>query len=153
MRSEDGLIDWEPPDAMTARPAYVLLVMEDLFFRKLLRRQLEASGYVVTEAISVERGLHRVHEVRPDVVLLDTWLDHGGGLRMLESLRSHDAYAALPVILLGNEVRKPVEARAKELGALGPLPLRDLEDVAAWVDEVTGGTVTDEPALDQPSAT
>lgn len=146
---DDGLAAWEPPMSATGVPTYVLLMMEDLFYRKLLRRQLEGSGYVVTEALSVERGLQRVREVCPDVILLDTWLEHGGGLRMLETLRADGEHAHLPVMLIGQDVRKPVESRAKDLGALGPLPYCDVADVVRWVEEASAGASLDASPLSE----
>jgi CheY-like chemotaxis protein len=113
----------------------VLLVMEDMFFRKLLRRQLQRAGYVVNEALSVERALHRLSSAVPDVVLLDTWIDHGGGLRLLELLRADERRADMPVLLVGNDTRPSVRRRGAELGALGPLPIAESLGVEHWVHD------------------
>jgi CheY-like chemotaxis protein len=113
----------------------VLLVMEDLFFRKLLRRQLEECGHRVLEALSVERGLQRIREDGADIVLLDTWVEHGTGLRLLETLRTDGEHEELPVLLVGGDGRHAVRARAEELGAVGSMPITDAGDVVRWVEE------------------
>jgi CheY-like chemotaxis protein len=115
--------------------ACVLLVMEDLFFRKLLRRQLEECGHRVLEALSVERGLQRIRDDGADIVLLDTWVEHGTGLRLLEALRTDGEHEGLPVLLVGGDGRHAVRTRAEELGAVGSMPITDAGDVGRWVEE------------------
>jgi len=116
----------------------VLLVMEDLFFRKLLRRELEGAGYDVTEAISVDRALARVGNSPPDLVLLDTWVDHGSGLQLLEALRASGDFRHIPVLLIGSDQRSEVHRRGQQLGALGPVPISRSSGVGLWVDAALG---------------
>jgi CheY-like chemotaxis protein len=132
MGSMVAMVDEEQVPQMIS----VLLVMEDLFFRKLLRRRLEESGHRVLEALSVERGLQRIRDDGADIVLLDTWVDHGGGLRLLEVLRADDQHRLLPVLLVGGEGRRDVRSRAEELGAAASMPIAESADVARWVSEV-----------------
>jgi CheY-like chemotaxis protein len=116
----------------------VLVVMEDLFFRKLLRRELEGAGYDVTEAISVDRALARVGNSPPDLVLLDTWVDHGSGLQLLEALRASGDFRHIPVLLIGSDQRSEVHRRGQQLGALGPVPISRSSGVGLWVDAALG---------------
>jgi CheY-like chemotaxis protein len=117
----------------------VLLVMEDLFFRKLVRRQLEEAGYGVQEALSVDRALMRLADEAPDLVLLDTWVDRGGGLVLLEALRADEGRQHIPVLLVGNDTRRDVRNRAEQLGALGPVPINRTVGVELWVDAALNG--------------
>src|SRR5687767_4427999 len=123
----------EQCDSLEAGPA-VLLVMEDLFFRKRVRRQLEEAGYEVSEALSVDRALTRVGVEPPRLVLLDTWVDGGSGIRLLEAIRSRPEWQEIPVLLLGNDTRPAVRSRVQELGALGPVPIQHTGGVGLWVD-------------------
>jgi PleD family two-component response regulator len=116
-------------------PSTVLVVMEDLFFRKLLRRHLEAVGYSVLEALSVERAMVRVRAESPDVVLLDTWVDRGSGLRLVEALREEPAVSGLPVVLMGDDTRENVRQRGAELGVGAPLPLSEWSDVGFLIED------------------
>jgi DNA-binding response OmpR family regulator len=115
-------------------PSTVLVVMEDLFFRKLLRRHLEASGYAVLEALSVERALSRVRAEAPDIVLLDTWVDRGAGLRLVETLRDGPG-STPPVLLVGDDTRAIVRQRGAELGVTGPVPLSEWSDVGFLIED------------------
>ena len=117
-----------------AAPPRVLVVMDDLFFRKLFRRHLEEAGYAVSEALSVERALDRLGREVPEIILLDTWIERGAGLRLLEELRRR-GYDETPVLLVGREARAHVRQRAQELGALGPMPVTCSVDVEEWVEE------------------
>lgn len=118
----------------------LLLVMDDLFFRKLLRRQLEGAGYDVAEAISVDRALARLGHCPPDLVLLDTWVDHGAGLQFLEALRASGDWRHIPVLLVGGDRRPDVHQRGQQLGALGPIPISGSAGVGEWVDAALHGS-------------
>jgi CheY-like chemotaxis protein len=125
----------EPAARPSAIPLpMVLLVMDDLFFRKLVRRQLEEAGYDVQEALSVARALSRLADDAPDLVLLDTWVDRGGGLMLLEAMRKNEERQHIPVLLVGNDSRRDVRTRAEQLGALGPVPINRAIGVELWVD-------------------
>jgi CheY-like chemotaxis protein len=119
--------------------ASILLVMEDLFFRKLLRRQLEAAGYAVDEALSVERAVVRMEARAPDLVLLDTWIDRGHGIKLLEFLRASDVHRRRPVLLIGNDGRDLIRRRASDLGAFGPAPLNPAISLELWVEVALAG--------------
>ena len=126
----------ESGSVMEGGSGHVLVVMEDLFLRKLVRRQLEDAGYGVAEALSVDRALQRVRTEPPDIVLLDTWVDRGTGMRLLETLRADAAQEGLPVLLVGTDTRADVRRRSAELGGLGPLPISHAGSVDLWVEEV-----------------
>lgn len=113
----------------------VLVVVEDRFVRHLLRRRLEALGLSVQEALSGARGLARVEAQAPDLVVLDLWVDHGAGLAFLASLRRREAGRHVPVLLVGSEPRAQVREEAAALGATGPVPAGQLDDIAAWIEQ------------------
>jgi DNA-binding response OmpR family regulator len=110
---------------------HVLVVAEDLFLRKLLRQRLEDQGLYVREALTAARGLLRVHDSRPALVLLDPWIEHGRGLAFLEGLRARDDGQVVPVVLVGVEPREEVLERAHRLGATGPFSTSEL---GPWIE-------------------
>jgi CheY-like chemotaxis protein len=111
--------------------ASVLLVMDDRFYRKHLRLELEDAGHAVCEALSIDRALERVSREQPDLILLDMWVDRGAGLRLLEQLRARNQDR--PVLMLGHDSRQDVLRRAQALGAQGPLALTELDGVQEWI--------------------
>jgi two-component system chemotaxis response regulator CheY len=111
----------------------VLLVADDLFLRKLVREQAEILGLSVQEASTPSRALDRLRDAPPDLVLLDTWIEHGNGLPFLEALRNDPVWRRMPVLLIGSESRPDVREAARDLGAVGPLAVRRMEEILGWI--------------------
>ncbi len=133
----------EPAASMTIEQmamGYVLIVMDDRFLRKRLREQVAALGFDVREGLSVRRALDRLTDAMPSLVLLDLWIDHGAGLAFLDGLRERDPEHRIPVLLIGDDPRAAVQVRALDLGALGPVPLADAGEMAAWIERVLAAT-------------
>ena len=87
---------------MTATPVRVVLVDDHAMFRAGVRAELAASGAglveVVGEAADADAAVAVVHEVQPQVVLLDVHLPGGGGVEVMRRHPSPDTlYLALSV--------------------------------------------------------
>lgn len=78
----------------------VLLIEDDPLFQQALRRGLELGGYEVLGARNGLEGLEMLVEERPNVVLLDLYLEQDGlnGLEVLDRLR--ELQPELPVIIM-----------------------------------------------------
>src|SRR5262245_38236142 len=113
---------------------YLLLVMDDPFLRRTARAQAESLGLVVQEGCSVRRALTRLAARKPELVLLDLWVDRGEGLRFMEGLREADPQRRIPVLLVGDDPRADVQVRALQLGAEGPIPLTEMPELSRWLD-------------------
>lgn len=87
---------------------HVLVVDDDERDRTVVSWQLEADGFVVSQAQDGSAALARIGSSRPDLVVLDLSLPGIGGLDVLISLREDEAreargasgLASLPVIVL-----------------------------------------------------
>ena len=112
---------------------HVLVVMEDLFLRRLLRQHVENLGWAVREASSVGRALDRASAVAPQLIVLDPWIEHGSGLRFLEELRARRNADPIPVLLVGGATRLGSHARAQALGVVGEVPLHQVAEADAWI--------------------
>src|SRR3954454_23784465 len=74
----------------------VLIVDDHPSFRASARRMLEANGYnVVGEAADGTSAIDAVHELRPEVVLLDIRLPDFDGFRVAERLAEKGAAPAI----------------------------------------------------------
>ena len=78
----------------------VLVVDDDPVVRELLRRQLEAEGYRVSEAGDGRAALARLREAVPGVILLDLMMPEMDGFELMEAMRREAAWAGIPVIVL-----------------------------------------------------
>ncbi len=80
--------------------AHILLVEDSATTRSILRGQLEAAGYRVSEAIHGEAALASAAVEPPDLVLLDLEMPVMDGQAFLVHIRAHERLAELPVVVL-----------------------------------------------------
>ena len=92
----------------------ILLVDDDDQIRRLFRRKLEAGGFEVVEASSVEQALRRLGESEFDLIVLDLSMPSADGYDLLIYLRKHDL--AIPTIVVSGMPQATLEA-AKLMGA------------------------------------
>jgi len=89
----------------------VLLIDDHTLFRLGLKNLLERSGIQVAAATSSgEEGLRIVHEVKPDVVLLDMRMPDMDGLEVLRRLREAGVEVPITMLTTSNEERDLVES-------------------------------------------
>jgi two-component system cell cycle response regulator DivK len=97
----------------------VLYIEDDLANRTLVRRVLEAEGYVVLEAANGLQGLEVASAERPDLVLVDISMPDMDGYEVTARLRTMDGVAGVPVVALTANVMKGDRERALEAGCSG----------------------------------
>ena len=81
------------------------------------RDLLEREGYVVAEARDGVQALDQVDRHAPDLIMLDLNLPGLDGYTVLELLRSRNATARIPIIVLTAKGDEDNEVRVFELGA------------------------------------
>ncbi|MGE3958510.1 MAG: ATP-binding protein [Vicinamibacterales bacterium] len=96
----------------------VLIVDDDPNARDLVRRLLERLGCRVLSAVSADDGWRQIEETRPDAVVLDIILPGRSGWTLLEAMRAHPTYAAIPVIVTS---MLDTDSRGEELGVVAQL--------------------------------
>jgi CheY-like chemotaxis protein len=97
-----------------------VVVDDDDFGRRMLRRVLEKRGYLVEEASSGSEGLSLIQRVLPDAVMLDLRMPGDrNGLDVLRELRSVEATQAIPVLIVSASVHSDVRDLVADLGASG----------------------------------
>lgn len=78
-----------------------LLIVEDsATMRRVMRRFLESTGYVIFEAGDGEEALQLAARERPDVILLDVQIPLLDGFGVLASLQTDAALSEIPVVLV-----------------------------------------------------
>jgi two-component system, NtrC family, sensor kinase len=78
----------------------VLVVDDDPGVRQLLRRMLEGEGYRIVEAENGRQALERLRDVSPAVILLDLMMPEMDGFELVATLRRHEAWRAIPVVVV-----------------------------------------------------
>ena len=95
----------------------MLAIEHNWHLRKVIKANLETQGFEVREAVSVQHGLQRLDEGRPDLVLLD--LDLPGWLNVLRAVRGRFRGEPVPVVLISAEPpNRDVLQRAEVVGHL-----------------------------------
>ncbi len=92
---------------MAKRKESVLVIDDDSQMVEFVRRVLEAHSYQVHSAPSAEKGLKKVKELSPDLIILDVMLEtKGEGFWTAQKLKSTDAhseyraYSHIPILML-----------------------------------------------------
>jgi two-component system, OmpR family, KDP operon response regulator KdpE len=102
---------------MSEKPAIkpsVLIIDDELQIRRLLRTNLEASGYRVLEAATGEEGITQAAQARPELVILDLGLPDMDGVAVLRRLRE---WSQVPVVVLSVRDREEDKVAALDHGA------------------------------------
>ena len=110
---------------MAAMPASVLIVDDDVAFRKLATRIVGSWGHVVVgEAGTVAEAVALAAELKPDAALVDVGLPDGDGLMLAERLRG--AVSRLRVVLISSDADAASSAAVHHVGAVGFVPKDEL---------------------------
>jgi signal transduction histidine kinase/DNA-binding response OmpR family regulator len=89
----------------------ILVVDDDPELRELVRRLLEREGYTVVEAENGRAALARVEEEAAGLIVLDLMMPEMDGFEFLTELRGHDAWRAIPVIVVTAKDLTPEDHR------------------------------------------
>jgi DNA-binding response OmpR family regulator len=126
--------------------ANVLIVDDEVALSGFLKEVIEADGYVVRLASTLEAARRQLLEASPDVVLVNALLPDGNGHALCQDLRARPETSRLPLVFM-SAMSRPVDIeKAMALGAdafLGkPFLARDLSRTLSRVT----GRVTDRQA-------
>ncbi len=115
----------------------ILIIEDDLFLDKLLKRKLEKRKYHV---YYLENGIEAVSAARhykPDLILLDLVMPQKNGFETLKDLKADPQTKSIPVLVLtALEVESDIQT-AISLGATKYLKKSQLsfDDVVAVIDQ------------------
>jgi adenylate cyclase len=83
-----------------AQPTRVLLVEDEAFQRERMRGWLESQQWIVQEAANGREALDRLHEVKPDLILLDLMMPEMNGFAVVAALQKEAGWQDIPVIVI-----------------------------------------------------
>ncbi|MHB0866472.1 MAG: response regulator [Thermoleophilia bacterium] len=96
----------------------ILIVDDDQNHVLLLKKRLEASGYVTIVARDGVDGLNQAIHQRPDLIITDVLLPRMNGFQLVEQLKTNPETSTVPVIMMSAVyVTDEDMARGFELGA------------------------------------
>jgi signal transduction histidine kinase len=84
---------------------------------ELLRKRLNSQGFETVAAFDGEEALQAVLKESPDLLILDIMMPKIDGYEVLRTLKKHDEYRDLPVILLTAKKEIPSKIKGLDIGA------------------------------------
>lgn len=94
-----------------------MLIADDAKINRVILRQLFQGEYEILEAADGREAIRRLREADVKIILLDLAMPEMDGLSVLGYLRSHDAYAEIPVVAMVSRDDGDAGAQALEMGA------------------------------------
>lgn len=95
----------------------VLLIDDEQFYYKLIRKALNEAEYVLEYAKSSSEGLAKIPSFEPELLIVDLKLPEIDGFAILERLRRDPKFSYIPVIVITSEHELSEKLRAFDLGA------------------------------------
>ena len=92
----------------------ILVVDDDRHLLRIIRDNLEAHGFAVTQVETGEAALEQLDRHHPDLVLLDLGLPDLDGTEVIRRIRSH---SQTPIVILSARGEERAKVQALELGA------------------------------------
>lgn len=98
-------------------PSQILVIEDHPDIVEIVRYNLEREGFRVSWAKDGEKGLAKVDEVNPDLLVLDLMLPTMSGHDVCRALRSQPKTKSLPIVMLTAKGEEADIVRGLELGA------------------------------------
>src|SRR5262245_60375565 len=80
----------------------ILIVEDDPIVAHIYKSRLEKEGYEVEVSPDGQSGFYRIHEFRPEAVLLDLMLPKMNGVEILKKIRAQPQFGKTPIIVFTN---------------------------------------------------
>lgn len=108
----------EPPRRSVDATAKIMIVDDEPLNIKVVRKYLQLAGYerFITTTDS-PNAFAMIRAEKPDIVLLDVMMPQVSGLQILDAVRTDQALAHLPVLILTASTDQQTKSTALELGA------------------------------------
>jgi chemotaxis protein histidine kinase CheA/ActR/RegA family two-component response regulator len=106
-------------EAGTPQPAaqkVVMVVDDSLTVRKVMQRLLAREGYAVASATDGYDAIRQLHDMTPDLFLVDIEMPRMDGFTLVRHLRDNEATRAKPIVMITSRTGAKHRERAMEVG-------------------------------------
>lgn len=108
--------------AVKSKERVILLVDDSAQSRSIYRNKLTLDGFTVIEASDGIEALKKLQEKKPDLVILDLWMEGIDGFKLLQLMNLNPDLKNIPVIILSARSVPSDIQKALALGAKDFLP-------------------------------
>ncbi len=95
----------------------LLLIEDDVFFRRFYVEKLKEKGFLVEEADDGEVGFEKIKSFRPDLIILDLIMPKKDGFEVLQSIQLEPELKKIPVLVFSTLGQDKDIEKAKKFGA------------------------------------
>jgi len=106
----------EEPAALVSEAPLVLVVDDSLTVRKITTRLLTREGFRVESAKDGVDALEKMHDLVPDVVLLDVEMPRMDGFELARVMRNEESLKHVPIIMITSRTADKHRNHAMEIG-------------------------------------
>ena len=106
----------EAPAALVSEAPLVLVVDDSLTVRKITTRLLTREGFRVDSAKDGVDALEKMHDLVPDVVLLDVEMPRMDGFELARVMRNEERLKHVPIIMITSRTADKHRNHAMEIG-------------------------------------
>ena len=93
----------------------ILVVEDEIQFAQMIKLRLEITGYSVSIATDTNDGITKIQNNRYDLLILDLMMPGGGGISVLEAIKSLPDKAAIPsIVVTGKTVTADLKKKLDE---------------------------------------
>ncbi len=134
----------------------LLIIEDDPIIAHIYQSRLEKEGYEVEVSADGQSGFYRIHEFRPDAVLLDLMLPKLNGVDILKKIRAQAQFQRMPIIVFTNAyvpnmIQESFSAGATQVFNKATLTPRQIIDALQNAIALTGKAAP-APAATAPTA-
>ena len=126
-----------PEEQTGGKKKKILLIEDDLFYRKLFRDQLTRAGFEFVDAANGIEGEDKILTENPDIILLDLMLPRKNGFDVLSEIRKNPKTKDIPVIILSILGQQSDIDEAMSRGANGYLVKSDIR-TSEVIEKING---------------
>jgi diguanylate cyclase (GGDEF)-like protein len=106
--------------ALTTReapePYRIMIVDDDLLLTEMTAVILQGAGMETRSLNDPLQALPRLHEFKPDLILMDMYMPGCNGMELAKAIRQIDAYFSIPIIFLSGETDTNAQFEARRMG-------------------------------------
>ena len=95
----------------------ILIVEDEHRLADMEKMRLESSGYEVVCVYDGQAAIDKVHQDRPDLIVLDIMLPKIDGYKVCRMLKFDAKYKDIPIIMLSARAQDKDKAMGSEVGA------------------------------------
>jgi phosphoserine phosphatase RsbU/P len=104
------------------RPSTILVVDDDVITNRMIQAILTRAGFQIACAFDSAGALQLIHELQPDLVLLDVNLPDGSGFDVCLKMHQETGYAQIPVLFVSASEDIANKVRGFEVGGVDYIP-------------------------------